>query len=203
MMLMPILKGNLNKEIVLAMADKYAAGNIQVHGEIVAGLALKIYNCMAASANLSAEWRDLLEQAALIHDIGHCINEKDHDRHSYYLIMHDALMDGIPDDTRSLLAQVAGSHRQTIRKSLKKQSTTIQRKALQVISFLRIADALDYPYIYRVDVKYFDWYGKKLIAVLGEGDLKAVRKRLEKRGQLFRKIFGHPLVVSHYREQDD
>ncbi len=194
------LKENLNREIILAMGDKYRTGNVQSHGEIVAGQALKIFDCMAGTTNLSAGWRDLLEQAALIHDIGHCINEKDHDRHTHYLIMHDAMMNDLPDHTRSLLAQVAGSHRLMIRKSLKKQSFAVQEKALQVISFLRIADALDYPYLFRVEVKYFDWYGKKLITVLGEGDLKAVRKRLEKRGQLFRKIFGHPLVVSHNRE---
>ena len=197
---MPKLKESVDEAIILALADKYNMGNIQAHGQTVAGQALKIFDCMAATTNLSAGWRDLLEQAALIHDIGHCVNEKDHDRHTHYLIMHDAIMDEIPENIRSLLAQVAGSHRLTIRKSLKKQSDAVQEKALQIISFLRIADALDYPYLFRVEVKYFDWYGKKLIAVLGEGDLKAVKIRLEKRGQLFRQIFGHPLVVSHNRE---
>jgi len=194
----PKLKENLNKEIILAVADKYSIGNNQLHGEIVAASALGIFDCMAGTTNLSNGWRDLLEQAALIHDIGHYINEKDHDRHTHHLIMNDAILDDIPDDTRALLAQVAGSHRLMIRKSLKKQSNAVQGKALQVISFLRIADALDYPYQFRAEVKYFDWYGKRLIAVLGEGDLKAVRKRLEKRGELFRKLFGHPLVVSPY-----
>jgi exopolyphosphatase / guanosine-5'-triphosphate,3'-diphosphate pyrophosphatase len=203
MMSLSALKENLNREIILALADKYADGNIRAHGENVAGYALKIFDCLAETTNLSTGWRNILEQSALIHDIGHCINEKDHDRHTHYLIMHDALMDGIPDNTRSLLAQVAGSHRLTLRKSMKKQNTAVQGKALQLISFLRIADTLDYPYLCRAEVKYFDWYGKKLIIALGEGDIKAVRKRLEKRGQLFRQLFGHPLVVSHYREQDE
>jgi len=191
------LKTNLNIEVILAMADKYSIGDTQTHGKIVAALALNIFDCMVAVTNLSDGWRDLLEQAALIHDIGHYINAKDHDRHTHHIIMYDALMDDIPNDTRSLLAQVAGSHRLKIRKSLKRQSAAIQGKALQVISLLRIADALDYPYLFPVKIEYFEWYDKKLVAVLGEGDLQAVGKRLEKRGRLFRKIFGYPVIIKH------
>jgi exopolyphosphatase/guanosine-5'-triphosphate,3'-diphosphate pyrophosphatase len=194
------LKSGPDPSIISELVDYYAVGDIKSHEEVVASLAVKIFDCMADTINLSLAWRDLLEQAARVHDIGYAINPREHDRYTHYLIMHHFIADRLPDNLRSLLAQVAGSHRLTIRKSLKKQASAIQEKALLLIAILRVADTLAYPYPVRVEVQNFDWDGKRLIVGLRAGDQKAVEKRLDKKGQLFREIFDCDLLVNNAQD---
>lgn len=191
------IQGELDRSIIMELVNYYDMNDIKSHGEVVASLAIKIFDSIANTTHLSSSWRDILEQAALIHDIGQAINPQDHDRHTYYLIRHNFITDRLPDNLRSLLAQVAGSHRLKIRKSLKKQSSDVYQKALLLVAILRIADALDYPYPVKVEVGKFDWDGKELSIALVAGEQGAVKKRLDKKGKLFCEILKCELLVNN------
>ncbi len=87
---------------------------------------------------------ELLEYAALVHDVGIFISMSNHHRHSYYLIRNWQLL-GFDDDEIEIIAATALCHR---RLSPKKVSLSLlnpaQRKLVGFLAALvRVADALD------------------------------------------------------------
>ena len=61
------------------------------HGAHVARLARAIFDGMKPVHGLGSLGRELLESAALLHDVGASINRSKHHHHSRYLILHAAL----------------------------------------------------------------------------------------------------------------
>ena len=76
---------------VEALAARFAGDN--AHGQQVARLALALFDGIAPALGLPAASRELLEYAALLHDIGHAIDHDRHHRHTAYLI-RNADLDG-------------------------------------------------------------------------------------------------------------
>jgi len=74
----------VRRRSVEALAVKFVADN--AHGRQVARLADRLFDATAAALGLPAGARELLEYAALLHDVGHSIDHGRHHRHSYYLI---------------------------------------------------------------------------------------------------------------------
>src|SRR5437773_12477212 len=95
------------------MTARFAWANPQ--GRHVARLALALFDGTAAALGLPATARELLNHAALLHDIGHAIDHNRHHHHSCYLIRNMELVAFDPLEIE-IMAQVARGHRKQVPK---------------------------------------------------------------------------------------
>jgi exopolyphosphatase/guanosine-5'-triphosphate,3'-diphosphate pyrophosphatase len=116
------------------------------HCEHVATLALQIFDGIKARYRLPASGRDVLQAAALLHDIGYLISHSKHHKHAYHLIMHGDLPTFAPQEVE-MIANVARYHRRAFPKrthpNLAGMSRDERRVIAQLSGILRIADGLD------------------------------------------------------------
>src|SRR6185503_17283143 len=80
------------------------------HGQQVARIALALFDASAGALRLRSSSRELLEYAALLHDIGHAIDHDRHHRHTYYLIRNAELLGFEPGEVE-MIAYLARAHR--------------------------------------------------------------------------------------------
>jgi len=116
------------------------------HCEHVANLSLQIFDGLRNRYRLPAAGRDVLQAAALLHDIGYIISHSKHHKHTYHLIMHGDLPAFAPHEVE-LIANVARYHRRAFPKrshpNLAGMSGEDRRLIGQLSGILRIADGLD------------------------------------------------------------
>jgi exopolyphosphatase/guanosine-5'-triphosphate,3'-diphosphate pyrophosphatase len=129
---------------VTGLATRFSGDN--VHGRHVAKLALNLYDAVAPMLGLNGTAREMLEYAALLHDVGHAIEHDRHNRHSYYLIKNGDLLGFEPEEIE-ILALAARGHRkqggQFYPEELGALSTGARRAARGLAAILRVADGLD------------------------------------------------------------
>ena len=120
--------------------------NDEEHSQHVARLALAIFAALADSFSLGAKDRQILEGAALLHDVGYFISYADHHKHSYHLVRHADLFGFTPRD-RELIALIARYHRKALPKKKHEgyARLTLQDQLLvrRLGGILRLADGLD------------------------------------------------------------
>lgn len=90
----------------LAEARHYEAK----HAKQVQQLALPLFDSLGARLGCAPEDRQLLPDAAILHDIGYHISYDKHHKHSYYLITHADLL-GMSPAEQVIVANVARYHR--------------------------------------------------------------------------------------------
>ena len=116
------------------------------HCEQVAKLALQIFDGMKTRFGLDASSRDVLQAAALLHDIGYLISHSKHHKHAYHLIMHGDLPGFSPHEVE-LIANVARYHRRAFPKKSHENLARLPAEdrglIRQLSGILRIADGLD------------------------------------------------------------
>jgi exopolyphosphatase / guanosine-5'-triphosphate,3'-diphosphate pyrophosphatase len=116
------------------------------HGEQVAGLALKIFDALAQPHGLDERGRQLLEAAALLHDVGYFISYSKHHKHSYHLIRYASLFDFSPRE-RELIANLARYHRKGLPKKKHENFVSLSPEDQELVKklggILRLADGLD------------------------------------------------------------
>lgn len=90
--------------------------------------------------------KELLEAAAILHDIGSLVAHNDHHKHSYYLIRNSGLL-GFNDEEVDLIANIARYHRQSNPKDSHPNYQNLSRDHKKLVkelsSLLRIAEGLD------------------------------------------------------------
>ncbi|HEY2324017.1 MAG TPA: Ppx/GppA phosphatase family protein [Thermoanaerobaculia bacterium] len=116
------------------------------HARHVAQLAARIFDQTKRLHALPPDARELLEHAALLHEVGMHVSDRGYHRHSYYLIRHGALR-GFTDDELAVIANVARYHRKSEPGDDDEnldELTAAQRGDVEKLSaILRIAEALD------------------------------------------------------------
>jgi exopolyphosphatase/guanosine-5'-triphosphate,3'-diphosphate pyrophosphatase len=116
------------------------------HCEHVANLALQIFDGIKGRYGLPSSGRDVLQAAALLHDIGYLISHSKHHKHTYHLIMHGDLPAFAPHEVE-LIANVARYHRRAFPRKSHPNLAHIpgdERRLIgQLSGILRIADGLD------------------------------------------------------------
>jgi exopolyphosphatase/guanosine-5'-triphosphate,3'-diphosphate pyrophosphatase len=132
------------RRAVVALAHRWAGEN--AHGRHVAELATTLFDAVAPLLALPPSARELLEYAALLHDIGHAVDHGQHQRHSYYLVKNSELLGFDPEEIE-VIALVARGHRKQAPKLSAPELATLpssKRKLVRgLAAVLRIADALD------------------------------------------------------------
>ncbi|MCL2134872.1 MAG: Ppx/GppA family phosphatase [Candidatus Bathyarchaeota archaeon] len=120
----------------------------EAHSKIVSTLALQLFDSAKQLKLhcLSDKYRDLLDYAATLHDIGDIISFNNHHLHSHYIISNAELY-GFDRSEITIIANIARFHRKKLptSKALKKLDLTEEAKlAVMILStLLRIAEKLD------------------------------------------------------------
>jgi exopolyphosphatase/guanosine-5'-triphosphate,3'-diphosphate pyrophosphatase len=129
---------------VVRMQERFEVD--QEHAEQVRGLAVSLFDGLAELHGLGVDARRLLEFASLVHDVGHHIDSRDHNKHGHYLILHSRLPAFTAPEI-AILANVVKYHRGARPKRSNRQFASLNRvsqRTVEVLSaILRLADALD------------------------------------------------------------
>jgi exopolyphosphatase/guanosine-5'-triphosphate,3'-diphosphate pyrophosphatase len=116
------------------------------HSLQVAKLALEILDAVAAPFGFGDKERQLLEAAALLHDVGYFISYSGHHKHTYHLVRHADLFGFTPRE-RELTAQIARYHRKAMPKKKHESFTRLSPQDQLLVErlggILRLADGLD------------------------------------------------------------
>jgi exopolyphosphatase/guanosine-5'-triphosphate,3'-diphosphate pyrophosphatase len=116
------------------------------HASHVARLALRIFDQTQDLHHFRTGERELLEYAALLHEVGMHVAYQDHQKHSYYLISHAGLR-GFTTDQVAVVANVARYYRKATPADTDEGFASLsegQRDVVRKLSaILRVADALD------------------------------------------------------------
>ncbi|TVQ30893.1 MAG: Ppx/GppA family phosphatase [Phycisphaeraceae bacterium] len=126
----------------------------RIHCDHVAKLSMRIFDQLALHADEDddpPEWttpaaRDILEAAAILHDVGYHINYSRHHHHSYHLIVHADLQRFSAREIE-LIANIARYHRKSAPKKKHQNYAKLKEHEQELINrlaaILRVADGLD------------------------------------------------------------
>lgn len=143
------------------------------HARQVEDYSMKLFSAMCSIENFSEREQLYLRVAALLHDIGYCVEKKSHHKHSMQIIL-DKGLEGFSIDEVKIIANIARYHRAAYpdeTKHLEFAALSDEQKILvkKLAALLRIADGMDKPHknlILRIEVKEtdasFDFYIKTI-----------------------------------------
>jgi len=179
-------------EMVRAFAIKCRSN--ERHCEQVARLAGMIFDGLGHAFALPASSREILQAAALLHEIGYLINHSKHHKHAYHLIMHGELP-GFSAREVELIANVARYQRRATPKKSHENFRRLDRQNRRLVKhlsgILRVADGLDRTHSQSVESLSCDFSGRNLRIVLESlSDPEVEIWDAERKAELFESAFG-------------
>ena len=118
----------------------------QPHSEQVARLCLALFDQTRCLHGLGPQERELVEYAALLHDIGWHIARRRHHKHAQYLILNGDLKNFSREEV-SVVAHVARYHRKSAPSPRHRSYAALPKDVRRVVdvgaALLRLADGLD------------------------------------------------------------
>ncbi len=171
------------------------------HSRQVARLALELFDQTEDLHGLGADDRELLEYAALLHDIGEHVAHEGHHRHAAYLIQHGRLRGFTPEEV-AMLAGMARWHRRGEPRETDEVGTVGpggEERLRKLTALLRVADGLDRSRSQAVDA--IDVHvGPSLVMIrlTSDRDTELEQWGARRKRDLFEKLFGRELEVTAY-----
>jgi exopolyphosphatase/guanosine-5'-triphosphate,3'-diphosphate pyrophosphatase len=140
------------------------------HAEQIAKLSLSLFDQLRPLHEMGSEMRLILEASALLHDIGHFINRKAHNRHGEYLIRNSDIP-GLKGWRCDMVAALVRYHNTKSEPQLSHASYAAldseRRRQVRVLaSLLRIAEKLESEHAQRVTSVDVDIAGHRAIFVV-------------------------------------
>ena len=130
---------------VLRIADLFQED--RDHVTQATDLSLRLFDETKKIHGRTHKWRDLLEAAGLLHNVGRFISHAAHHKHSYYVIRNSDQLVGFTDREIELVAQIARYHRKSSPKKTHPEFVELRRKdqnAVRLLAgLLRLGIALD------------------------------------------------------------
>ncbi len=169
------------------------------HAAHVARLALRIFDQLGELHRCNSGERELLEYAALLHEVGTHVSYRDHQKHSYYLISHAGLR-GFTTDQVAIVANVARYYRKPApsvkHENFAQLSSAQQEIVRRLAAILRIADALDRGRRRAVrDVGVETQKGRVRFEPRLRGDAEVELASAAKRAKYFEKVFDTDVTI--------
>lgn len=169
------------------------------HAEQVARLALSLYDQLVGVLPIDPDGRELLQSAAMLHDVGYYVAYDRHHKHSYHLILHAHL----PAFTRremAMVASIARYHTKSLPKRTHESWASLdppeRLRVRSLAALLRIADGLDRGRGARIEkVEASDDGSVTRLTVFGGPDLHAELYGVEKKKDLYEEVFGRTVTV--------
>ena len=134
----------LRRAAVVGLARR--CGSDIDHSEHIARLASSLFDQTRSLHQLGDADREMLEFAALLHDIGQHVSRKGHHRHAAYLVDHSQLRGFAPDEVEFLAALVRHHRRGDIKASEPRAAALdkgARERLRKLAALLRLADGLD------------------------------------------------------------
>jgi exopolyphosphatase/guanosine-5'-triphosphate,3'-diphosphate pyrophosphatase len=169
------------------------------HSRQVARLALDLFDQTEELHELDATDRELLEYAALLHDIGEHVAHDGHHRHAAYLIQHGRLRGFTPEEV-ALLGALARWHRRgdpRATEELGPLGPGGEKRLRKLAALLRIADGLDRSRSQAVDAIDVQ-VGPSLVMIrlTSDRDTELEQWGARRKRDLFEKVFNRELEVT-------
>ncbi len=169
------------------------------HARHTARLALRIFDRVARIGGLGPGDRDVLEIAALLHDIGIVVSPIGHHKHAAYLIRESELA-GVPPGDQELIALVARYHRRGLPRMGHPEYAALperdRRRVARLAGILRLADALDRDRAHPLeDVEVRLRGGRVGLRLRGTGDRLLEVWASHRKKDLFEREFGREISV--------
>jgi exopolyphosphatase / guanosine-5'-triphosphate,3'-diphosphate pyrophosphatase len=121
-------------------------GYDEPHARHAARQAVQLFDATRRLHELGARDRELLDFAALLHEVGRSVGKSKHHKHSYYLIRNGGL-DRFASEEIQMIAAIARFHRGSPPKPSHEEivdlPTAARRAAIQLAAILRVAESLD------------------------------------------------------------
>jgi len=135
---------DLRRRSVLEMARRFQVE--EAHSRQVARLALRLFDLTRDVHGLDSHSRELLDYAALLHDVGLYVSHARHHRHSHYLITQGELR-GLEPQEIQIIAAAARFHKGAPPKASSEELSALtpenRQIAIALAALLRVADGLD------------------------------------------------------------
>jgi exopolyphosphatase / guanosine-5'-triphosphate,3'-diphosphate pyrophosphatase len=164
------------------------------HAEQVARLALGLFDQLRPLHELGAELRVILEIGALLHDVGHFVNRKSHNRHGEYLV-RNADIPGLRGWRQDMVAGLVRYHNCKSEPQIEHPSYAAldgaRRRQLRLLtSLLRIAEKLESDHEQRVAGVDVQISGRRAIFMVRATDgTRLDLAGLERKADLFQREF--------------
>ncbi len=117
------------------------------HSEHTADLATQLFDRTHKLHSLGNDERELLEAAAIVHNVGLFISHSSHHKHSYYVIRNSEQLTGFTEHEIELIAVIARYHRKSHptekHAEFARLSKTDKRLVRSLAGILRVAIGLD------------------------------------------------------------
>ncbi|MDR5589104.1 Ppx/GppA phosphatase family protein [Christiangramia sp. SM2212] len=172
---------------------------MEPHSRHVASMALQLFDEFRDELGLEEQDRELLEYAALMHDIGYYISYRKHHKHALYLIIHSDLR-GFTEDEINIMANVARYHRRSFPKKkhflYKKLEKPLRKKVKKLSGLLRVADGLDRSHYQNVEQLEIENHEDKVhfyLSTMGDPELEIWGA--QQKSKLFQKVTGKKLEI--------
>lgn len=174
------------------------------HAQHVCRLALALFDALRPLHGLGDHERELLEAAALLHDVGYHIASDQHHKHSYYIIRH-AVMPGFSSTEAEIIANIARYHRKSHPKQKHENFVVLPERWQHVVRWtaacLRIAEGLDRRRQQRVQSLVVQLDGGTLRLVLGaQEDVSIEVWGAQRRAALLEEVSGKRITISPDRD---
>lgn len=180
----------------------------QRHARHVAALALELFDGTRQIHGLDVEGRELLELAALLHDIGEHVSRSGHDRHTAYLVENGGLRGFSPTEVAKLSVlgryHVRGNPKPSF-ESYALLGDAERDEVLKLVALLRLADALDAAHASLVEHVKVSYPGGSArpgtgtlqveLAVEAHGDAELELWTVRRKQELFEKVFDCALAL--------
>ncbi len=170
------------------------------HSLQVARMTLTLFDDLKPLHGLGDHERELIEYAAMLHDIGWHIDGKRHHRHGQYLILNGALKNFDPEEIK-VIAKITRFHRKAMpnpkKHALYASLSPHDRKTIRVgAALLRLADGLDRSHASAVQkVRCTIDKNAVTIAIQSPVDIQLELWAARKKRAMFEQVFEHELVL--------
>jgi exopolyphosphatase/guanosine-5'-triphosphate,3'-diphosphate pyrophosphatase len=172
------------------------------HSRQVQALSLQLFDALAARLGLTADDRQALADAALLHDVGYHINYEKHHKHSFHLISHAELL-GMTPSEQIVIAHVARYHRgappKAKHRGFGQLDRALRERIVKLSALLRFADGMDRGHVAAVGTMSVKWTADGVRVHVREAE-GATNVRLEcwgasRKRHLLEAVLGRPIVV--------
>jgi len=174
----------------------------QPHSSHVRKLALTLFDALGERLDCTREDRDVLADAALLHDCGYHISYERHHKHSYHLILHADLL-GLPLSDQVIIANVARYHRGTPPRRAHPNFGTLdkslRRRIKRLSALLRVADGFDRGHVSAVTDLKIRWMQRAIritpVPVNARTGMRLEMWGANRKSELLAKVAGVPIEI--------
>jgi exopolyphosphatase / guanosine-5'-triphosphate,3'-diphosphate pyrophosphatase len=172
------------------------------HSQQIRMLSLALYDGLAELLDLSDKDRLYMEVAALLHDIGRFVSDRDHHKHSMYIINWSEIL-GLDEEERSIVALIARYHRKgrpsPSHIEYASLPTAKRLKVSKLGSLLRLADALDRSHDQRIKKLHVSVQENTVdLAAESDHSLAVEESALARKDRLFHELTGMNVLLRRH-----